>query len=59
MPLGLIDISFGCNVYFKPKNIDYKKLVNGVTDQFKISFIDRDSEKMSSNFRRSIVLTIV
>ena len=26
------DISFGDIVYFKPKNIQYKKLVNGVID---------------------------
>ena len=27
------DISFGNIVYFEPKNIQYKKLVNGVIDQ--------------------------
>ena len=27
------DISFGDIVYFEPKNIQYKKLVNGVIDQ--------------------------
>ena len=26
------DISFGDIVYFEPKNIQYKKLVNGVID---------------------------
>ena len=30
------DISFGDIVYFEPKNIQYKKLVNGVIDQLKI-----------------------
>ena len=30
--LGNKDISFGDIVYFGPKNIQYKKLVNGVTD---------------------------
>ena len=34
------DISFGDIVYFEPKNIQYKKLVNGVTDQLKVSLID-------------------
>ena len=27
------DISFGDIIYFEPKNIQYKKLVNGVIDQ--------------------------
>ena len=31
------DISFGDIVYFEPKNIQYKKLVNGVIDQLKVS----------------------
>ena len=30
-------ISFGDIVYCEPKNIQYKKLVNGVTDRFKMS----------------------
>ena len=30
------DISFGDIVYFEPKNIEYKKLVNGVIDRLKI-----------------------
>ena len=34
------DISFGDIIYFEPKNIQYKKLLNGVTDRFKISLID-------------------
>ena len=34
------DISFGDIVYFEPKNIQYKKLVNGVIDRLKISLID-------------------
>ena len=53
------DISFGNIVYFEPKNIQYKKLVNGVTDQFKISLIDGDGNKILSNFKISIVLHIV
>ena len=31
------DISFGDIVYFEPANIQYKKLVNGVIDQLKVS----------------------
>ena len=31
------DILFGCIVYFEPKNIPYKKLVNGVINQLKVS----------------------
>ena len=34
------DISFGVIIYFEPKDIQYKKLANGVTDGFKISLID-------------------
>ena len=38
------NISFGDIVYryFEPKNIQYKKLVNGVIDQLKVSLIDGD-----------------
>ena len=53
------EISF-CNiVYFEPKNIRYKKRVNGVIDRFKISLIDGDGYEISSNFKISIVLHIV
>ena len=52
-------ISFGNIVYFEPKNIQYKKLVNGVIDQFKVSLINRDGNKILSNFKISIVLHIV
>ena len=45
------NISFGDIVYFEPKNVQYKKLVNGVTDQFKILLIDGDCDEMSSNFK--------
>ena len=34
------DISFGDIIYFEPNNIQYKKLVNGVIDRFKVSLID-------------------
>ena len=53
------DISFGDIIYFEPKNIQYKKLVNGVIDQFKVSLINGDGNEILSNFKISIVLHIV
>ena len=53
------DIKFGDIVYIEPKNIQYKKLVNGVIDQLKISLIDRDGNEISSNFKISVVLHII
>ena len=53
------DISFGDIVYFEPKNVQYKKLVNGVIDQLKVSLIDGDGNEILSNFKISIVLHIV
>ena len=53
------DISFGDIVYFEPKNIQYKKLVNGVIDRLKISLNDGDGSEISSNFKMSIVLHLV
>ena len=53
------DISFGDIVYFEPKNIQYKKLVNGVIDQLKVSLIDGDGNEILSNFKISIVLHII
>ena len=53
------DISFGDIVYFEPKNIQYKKLVNGVIDQLKVSLIDGDGNGILSNFKISIVLHII
>ena len=53
------DISFGDIVYFEPKNVQYKKLVNGVIDQLKVLLIDGDGNKILSNFKISIVLHIV
>ena len=50
------DISFGDIVSFAPKNIQYKKLVNGVIDQLKVSLIDGDGNEILSNFKISIVL---
>ena len=53
------DISFGDIVYFEPTNVQYKKLVNGVIDQLKVSLVDRDGNEILSNFKISIVLQIV
>ena len=53
------DISFGDIVYFEPKNIQYKKLVNEVIDQLKVSLIDGDGNEILSNCKISIVLHIV
>ena len=53
------DISFDDIVYFEPKNIQYKKLVNGVIDQLKVSLIHRDGNEVLSNFEISIVLHII
>ena len=53
------DISFGDIVYFEPANIQYKKLVNGVIDQLKVSLIDGDGNEILSNFKISIVLYII
>ena len=55
----LIKTAFGDIVYFEPKNIQYKKLVNGVIDQLKVSLIDGDGNELLSNFKISIVLQIV
>ena len=53
------EISFGDIVYFEPKNIQYKKVVNEVIDRLKISLIDGDGNEISSNFKISIVLHVV
>ena len=53
------DISFGDIVYFEPANIQYRKLVNGVIDQLKVSLVDGDGNEILSNFKISIVLHIV
>ena len=53
------DILFGDIIYFEPKNIQYKKLVNGIIDQFKVLLIDGDGNEILSNFKVSIVLHIV
>ena len=53
------DISFGDIVYFEPMNVRYKKLVNGVIDQLKVSLVDRDGNEILSNFKILIVLNII
>ena len=53
------DISFGDIVYFEPMNVQYKKLVNGVIDQLKVSLVDGDGNEILSNFKISILLHIV
>ena len=53
------DISFGDIVYFEPTNVQYKKLVNGIIGQLKVSLIDGDGNEILSNFKISIVLRIV
>ena len=53
------DISFGDIVYFEPMNVQYKKLVNGIINQMKVSLIDGDGDEILSNFKISIVLHIV
>ena len=51
------DMSFGDIVYFEPKNIQYKKLVNGVIDQLNVSLIDGDGNEILSNFKVAHCLT--
>ena len=53
------DISFDDIVYYEPKNVQYKNLVNGIIGQLKVSLIDRDGNEILSNFKISIVLHIV
>ena len=53
------DISFGDIIYFEPMNIQYKKLVNGVIDQLKVSLVGGDGNEILSNFKVSIVLHVV
>ena len=53
------DISFGDIVYFEPTNVQYKKLVNGIINQMKVSLIDGDGNEILSNFKISIVLHII
>ena len=54
-----IKTSFGDIIYFEPNSIQYKKLVNGVIDQLKVSLIDGDGNEILSNFKISIVLRII
>ena len=59
MTYCILVTSFGDIVYFEPKNIQYKKLVNGVIDQLKVSLFDEDGNEILSNFKISIVVHIV
>ena len=52
-------LKFGDIVYFEPTNVQYKKLVNGVIDQLKVSLVDGDGNEILSNFKISIVLNII
>ena len=45
------DISFGDIVYFEPTNVQYKKLVNGIINQMKVSLIDRDGNEILTILR--------
>ena len=53
------DISFGDIAYFEPKNVQYKKLANGTTDQLIVSLVDGNGDEMLSDFKISIVLHII
>ena len=53
------DISFEDIVYFEPMNVQYKKLVIGTINQFKVSLIDGDGNEILSNFKISIILHII
>ena len=53
------NISFGDIVYLEPTNVQYKKLVNGVIDQLKVSLVDGDGKEISSNFKILIVLHVI
>ena len=53
------DISFGDIVYFEPRIVQYKKLVNGIIGQLKVSLVNGDGNEISSSFKISIVLHIV
>ena len=53
------DISFGDIVYFEPTNVQYKKLVNGIINQMKVSLINGDGNEILSNFKISIILHII
>ena len=54
-----IKTSFGDIIHFESKNIQYKKLINGVIDQFKVLLIDGDGNEILSNFKISIVLHVI
>ena len=53
------DILFGDIIYFEPTNVQYKKLINGIISQLKVSLVDGDGNEILSNFKISLVLHIV
>ena len=53
------DISFGDIIYFKPMNVQYKKLVNGTINQLIVSLVDGDGNEILRNFKTSVVLYII
>ena len=53
------NISFGDIVYSEPKNVQYKKLVNGIIGELKASLVNGDGNEILSNLKISIVLHIV
>ena len=53
------DISFGDTIYFEPTNVQYKKLVNGIINQMKVSLINGDGNEILSSFKISIVLHVI
>ena len=53
------DTSFGDIVYFEPMNVQYKKVVNGIINQMKVSLVNGDGNEILSNFKVSIMLHVV
>ena len=53
------DMSFGDIVYFESKNIQYKKLVNGVNDQLKVSLIDGDGNEILNKFSKFVISCMI
>ena len=51
------DISFGNIIHFEPKNIQYKKLVNGVSDRFKVPLIYGDGNEYQAILRYRLCCT--
>ena len=49
------EISFGDIIYFEPKNIQSKRLVNGVIDRLEISVIDRLKISLIDRLKISLI----